>query len=483
MAKRRAATELNRDNWDQEDPSEDPGTFQRVADDELKNRVIRKAKRTLNKESSEPGFSPFAAFSGFSKSTGKSNPFNFLKNNASGEGNSPLNSSFNRNAKKENGNSKNAEAESRKKMKANNELASQDEKSSKLVIDRKHDGDSNMSSKSKSIRGIEYYRQLQSLNESVMKWMQLHLSRNACCDFTPVFQDYKKHLDTLNFTYPVEGKSSATASVFHSSASTEDNSKPKSTISTANHGFKFDDNINQDDNLKKDDETDYGAHFKSNTTNTSTFSFGISKTPTATSSNSSRPTTSLREELAPEKKPFQFSFGLKNPLIKSTDDSSASKTFSFASAKSADSESTGTEEAEYVPPKNDFIAVKEEDAIYSKRCKLFYKKDDSYVERGIGTLHLKPIDGKTQLLIRADTNLGNILLNIILSDSLPMSRTGKNNVLLVCVPNPPLVPKKDSKETKDSDEADTKEAIPLLIRVKTSEDADGLLEILNKHKS
>lgn len=68
---------------------------------------------------------------------------------------------------------------------------------------------------------------------------------------------------------------------------------------------------------------------------------------------------------------------------------------------------------------------------------------------------------------------GNILLNIVLSDSLPMSRTGKNNVLLVCVPNPPL----------DAKKADSKEAIPMLIRVKTSDDADKLLETLNKHKS
>lgn len=68
--------------------------------------------------------------------------------------------------------------------------------------------------------------------------------------------------------------------------------------------------------------------------------------------------------------------------------------------------------------------------------------------------------------------LGNILLNIILSDSLPVSRTGKNNVLLMCVPNPPIDPKK----------ADAKEAIPMLIRVKTGEDADELLKTLNKHK-
>lgn len=41
------------------------------------------------------------------------------------------------------------------------------------------------------------------------------------------------------------------------------------------------------------------------------------------------------------------------------------------------------------------------------RCKLFYKKDAEFKEKGVGTLHLKLTQhGKTQLIIRADTNLG-----------------------------------------------------------------------------
>ena len=60
-------------------------------------------------------------------------------------------------------------------------------------------------------------------------------------------------------------------------------------------------------------------------------------------------------------------------------------------------------------------------------------------------LYLKSVDGgKTQLLIRADTNLGNVLLNILLNPSMPTTRVGKNNVMLVCVPNPPVDPKADA---------------------------------------
>lgn len=44
---------------------------------------------------------------------------------------------------------------------------------------------------------------------------------------------------------------------------------------------------------------------------------------------------------------------------------------------------------------------------YFLRCKVFYKKDNEFKEKGVGTLHLKPAaNQKTQLLVRADTNLG-----------------------------------------------------------------------------
>ena len=41
------------------------------------------------------------------------------------------------------------------------------------------------------------------------------------------------------------------------------------------------------------------------------------------------------------------------------------------------------------------------------RCKLFYQKDGQWADRGVGNLHIKPVDdGRSQLIIRADTNLG-----------------------------------------------------------------------------
>lgn len=116
--------------------------------------------------------------------------------------------------------------------------------------------------------------------------------------------------------------------------------------------------------------------------------------------------------------------------------------------------------------------VEESDAIYDKKCKLFYKKDGNYVEKGVGMLYLKTVDGgKIQLLVRADTNLGNVLLNILLNPQIPTTRVGKNNVMLVCVPNPPVDPK-----------ADTSAPCPMLIRVKTGDDADELKAKLDELK-
>lgn len=108
----------------------------------------------------------------------------------------------------------------------------------------------------------------------------------------------------------------------------------------------------------------------------------------------------------------------------------------------------------------------EDDAIYSKRCKVFIKKDKDFGDRGVGTLYLKPVKDseKIQLLVRADTNLGNILVNLILSKGIPCQRMGKNNVLMVCVPTP-----EDSKATS------------LLLRVKAGDEADDLLEKIKEH--
>jgi len=148
--------------------------------------------------------------------------------------------------------------------------------------------------------------------------------------------------------------------------------------------------------------------------------------------------------------------------------------FSFGKSKpAAEAAATGdNDEEEYVPPEPEPSSVTEDDAFYTKRCKLFYKVGSDWKDYGVGNIFLKPCEEKTQLLVRADTSLGNILLNILVPSSLPVSRNGKNNVLTMCVPNPPLSDK--------NVEADA--PVSMLIRVKTGEEADELLEKLNEAK-
>ncbi len=59
----------------------------------------------------------------------------------------------------------------------------------------------------------------------------------------------------------------------------------------------------------------------------------------------------------------------------------------------------------------------------------------------------------------------------MLSAQIPAGRQGKNNVTLMCIPNPPIDPKIDDKKP-----------VSMLLRVKTGEDADELLAKINEYK-
>jgi nuclear pore complex protein Nup50 len=95
------------------------------------------------------------------------------------------------------------------------------------------------------------------------------------------------------------------------------------------------------------------------------------------------------------------------------------------------------------------------------------KKDGNYGDRGVGTLFLKPApNNKMQLIVRAVNSLGNLLLNTLLTESIPIKRLNKTNIMLVCMPLPTSEPPPTA----------------TLLRVKTPEEADALFEALEKHK-
>jgi len=220
-----------------------------------------------------------------------------------------------------------------------------------------------------------------------------------------------------------------------------------------------------DDENKSEDKKPPSGFFGSGSSDTSTktttgFTFGSAaeKTPSTGFSFGSKSEDSTNSATS------GFSFGTGNsnagsgfPAFGSSNgsnDAGGKTGFTFGSAPSTGFTGFGSAaslekkeeapgaaaDAEDEPPKVEVTQVVEDDAFHTVRCKLYYMKDKAFVEKGLGMLHLKKVEGddtKTQLVVRAETNLGNILLNILVSDKMKVT-VKKNNVQFMCVPNPPI---------------------------------------------
>lgn len=291
----------------------------------------------------------------------------------------------------------------------------------------------------------EYYSKLKGLNESVAKFIKSHVEENPFINLQPVFKDYEKYindLEKLRDSLVAENKESAPES--EKSAFTSFVFKP-----TARNSIE-----SVKTSVTENDKTEPAK-------TTPQFSFGFSSSNSIFSG--AKPVTT------------GFTFGATDSTKQSTPgfsfntSSSTAPSFSFAnSVAAAQNEENKEEEEDSEPPKPDFTPVVEEGHIYTTRCKVFVKKDASFADKGVGNLFLKPIPSseKVQLIVRADTNLGNLLCNFILSASIPIKRLGKKDVMLVCIPTPDTKPP----------------PVPMLLRVKSPEEADRLLENLEKHK-
>ncbi|XP_057379784.1 nuclear pore complex protein Nup50-like [Daphnia carinata] len=441
MAKRAATRELNHDNWDDDEEEEEAGTFKQASSEALQGRVIKQARRRItgNDGEAKKGFSGFAGFG--VRAGSESNAFtNFAVK-------VPNSTETFKTGNGENKPSSNTDNEAKEK---------------------------------------EYLASLKVLNETVTAWITDHVKKNPCCVLTPIFQDYEKHLKDLEAkrtsTAPDESQAADTTKTTSAfTAGKISNEKPddhkfqfgSKSAETSKPTFNF---MSNGATPTKPPSTFSFSSSTSATSSASNFSFGIAKSDSEATTTSStfsfKPTTAASTASPPTTAPFSFS--ASKPSV-------AAPAFSFGFAsnkpttdqkKDAEDEKGGDEEDdEDAPPKVEIKQVQEDDAFYSIRCKLFYKKDNNYTEKGVGTLHLKKIkDDKTQLVIRADTSLGNILLNIILNPQLTTQRVGKNNVMFVCIPNPPIDPKTPPAPT------------PMLLRVKTDTEADELLAKLNEAK-
>ncbi|KAK4886353.1 hypothetical protein RN001_002624 [Aquatica leii] len=395
--KRTATSELNHTNWEEEEETEDAGTFAKAAEDVMKNRVIKIAKRRNPIGSlascDEEKKSTFANFGGFGKpsSTATSSAFSFLSN-------------LNKTEEQPKSNGLNDTS-----IKTVKQISSAATKPEKLPVVKEADIENSGKPK-------EYYAKIKGLNQSVSKWIQNHVDKNPFLNLTPIFRDYEKYLEDIE-----------SLQVHSTSTKLKENKSEVSVPSASSFTF-----TKSKDVVPEPSQFTFG----SNSANSNKFSFGKTETNTG------------------------FTFG----------SSTITKPFSLANVAQPETitQENKDEEEEDLPPKAEFTPVVEEGHIYSIRCKVFVKKNDNFGDRGVGNLFLKPVpdSDKIQLIVRADTNLGHLTCNFILSKSIPMQRLGKKDVMLVCLPTPEHKPP----------------PVPVLFRVKSSEDADELLKILEKHK-
>ncbi|XP_066214736.1 nuclear pore complex protein Nup50 isoform X1 [Saccopteryx leptura] len=462
MAKRIAEKELTDRNWDQEDEAEEVGTFSVASEEVLKNRAIKKAKRrNVGCESDSGGaFKGFkglvapsggAGFSGFGTCVG-GKPLEGLSNGSSVTSATPFSSAR-------------AAAETKVafgSVAANGPTSLVDTK----ILNPKTNGDglqpfSSSGGPSPAPRGSAYHRQLAALNCCVRDWIAQHVDANPLCDLTPVFRDYENYLAGIEQQLGDGGSSDPERESSKMSLDTQSSALFGSTKLQQESPFLFHGDKTEGTSEKKTESVPEKKADPLLGATSASFNFGKKVDGSVLASLSSGPLAG-----------FSFPPGNSNVFGKDPAQSKAAsspfsgKTLESPAGGVADGKG-GDEEENDEPPKVVITEVKEEDAFYSKKCKLFYKKDSEFKEKGVGTLHLKPTaNQKTQLLVRADTNLGNILLNVLIPPNMPCTRTGKNNVLVVCVPNPPV------------DEKNATAPVPMLIRVKTGEDADELHKIL-----
>ncbi|XP_026764979.1 nuclear pore complex protein Nup50 [Galleria mellonella] len=550
--KRQATTDLNHDNWDQDDPNEheEMGTFKTASKDVLEKRVIRTAKRRSQISSDEPKQSVFSGFGGFNKTQPSS--FDFLANltNGSNKSISPTSKSdttvtstiFNNLPLSNNsGNSifgmqtststtkpmfgitstqaspvfdstttstissvftaskadstvgdspfkiqvtssssdssgasiKTINANSAASVSqvsstifgiptsstskstlftttSNSTLFTAKPVSSTTTVQAKSESlfssantkDSNISAENKNHKKLNYYSKLKGLNESVSAWITKHVDETPLCILTPIFRDYEKYLKDIQDEYQNnEDKPPATDQKVTDDSQVTSLGTKSSPLTSKSTGFSFGTDIKPVNNENPSKPS---------------FTFGM------TSHNTTPVSSSLFSNTANTNGSAPFSFGIGKPFTFNSNIQTTSNETSKATNENENEDDDS-------PPKVEFKPIVEENSIYDKRCKIFVKKEDNFVDKGVGTLYIKKIEetGKHQLLVRANTNLGNVLLNLILSSAVPIQRTGKNNVTMVCIPTPDTKPP----------------PVPILIRVKTSEEADELLETLNKYKT
>lgn len=463
-AKRRAGSQLTQDNWDDEDDDEpevvEVGVIPIADPSVLAKRKIKRATRRIGASDSgasaiQVKASPFGSFKGLTStnpSTSTVKPlFGVTSKGSFGSG-------FEISSSKPTLSTAPASSAAKTNSFPTSTL-SNDKQASTTNASGFASTALNGGASSSSTSNSEYCSKLRALNVAVSAWIQQHVAKTPVCDLTPVFNDYRNHLQEIERKYGSLGTTSSTFSIVKTDREVkavprqEDTAKSNTGLSEANK-FSFVP-TNQSEVKSKPEEKPQSSLFDSGG---SKFTFGGS------SSSSS-------------------GFGTSGGTVG----------FSFTGVKTTQQEDkkeapTSANQEEDETPQEEVKIVEEKDAVFSIRSKLYYKKDGNFKERGVGMLHLKKQEKSGQLILRADTSLGNIIFNISVPKGLPVRRQGKNNVLFMAPLNPPadkVCPQCNKKypnsQISNVCESECKpEATAILLRVKTGEDADKLKEEIEK---
>jgi len=292
----------------------------------------------------------------------------------------------------------------------------------------------------------EFLSHLSALNKQFFEWIDKHLKKNPYILISPCIRDYEKHLAQLTKEY-ADKKDEVKENINRTAKDAEKEDTPI---------IKSVEKIPAPKGLLSGIFGNPSGTTKPETAN---FTFGNGSQPFTFGQEKKKDSTAGSESSSTTSASGGFSFGNQSGAASSGfsfgGSSAVGSTFGsgsmFGQAAAAaiqakkESDNAETEENEDdQPPKVEVKQVIEDDAIHSVRCKLFYKKDKEFAEKGLGMLYLKKVDAheeegnaKTQLLVRADTNLGNILLNILLNKQ--MNLVKRNNCIqFVCIPNPEI---------------------------------------------
>ncbi|XP_030845057.1 nuclear pore complex protein Nup50 [Strongylocentrotus purpuratus] len=504
MSKRRAGMELTHDNWDQEEEeAEEAGTFSVADKDTLSRRPMIKAKRRVTEkqqDESEPAaqtpFAAFKGFSGFGSATQQTSTASFgFKPVSTASPTAPVTQSTVSFGSAASSNTVKLQAKTTFSFKP----SAESQPSTNMFTLGKTDMDPKTSSNGSSLfsksenggKGTDAYAdEIRALNRSVSAWIQKHVEGNPVCDLTPIFEDYKKHLGEIE-EKQAKGKegggggeqSKTKPQLATVSPLSTEQGKSSSTTAVSFTGFKFAGTpaaAAESEKAPSAPKVSFG--FGAASSDNKGFSFGA-----ATSDNKSLGFGGASSD--------NKSLGFGSSSSSSSTSGSMAGKFSFGDlTKAAPSSQVKKEEEEESdePPKVEVKVIEEKDSLYSTRCKIFYKKESEFKERGVGMLHIKDTGGSAQLLIRADTTLGNVILNVgVTSGMLPhFTKQGKNknNVMMLSPLNPPADKKcpkckknyLNPQESTACEEGCNPDATPLLLRVKTEADADKLIEQIKK---